>query len=578
MASDRFRLPAWADRTRDRPARRPPDLLHGLEDWPQPLQGLALALQQVALQSVYWLLPGLAATAYGLGPEGAMGMICLCLVATAVGGVLHGLWKGPVGSGYALPNVPTPVMLGSYLAAASAGISFAAAGATLTVAALLVLALFLAVPRLLGLIPAELSGVVVFMIGVSLLPRALDLALRSGGRMPQGQSLLLMLGIVGLMVVAVILRWPLSRFAVILGGAVGCGLALALTEGSDGSQKFLAAAPWFALPRPVLPDFTGITPGLLLVTVVGCLCCLPSWLGDLLTFQRTLDAGWTRPDPAPLRRGVVAGLLSMALSGLFGGFGAGTSSACVGLAVSTRSLSRVITFIGSGILLLLACSPKLVALFVLMPGPVAAAMVAFVGCFMLAGGTALMTARVLDPRRTCCVGMGLAAGLMALARPDLFLAYMPQALVSPVTLSFCTAFLLHLLTLPMVKRRTSATVTLEARSFDAFVQEMAGLWALRRATADTISHALLELAEILMARGLEKATLRASFTDGLVRVTIMHEGPVLPTPSMRPRAEDLAGSAAAQESFAMWLAAREAVECHRRSRNGVSSVTLEFRD
>jgi NCS2 family nucleobase:cation symporter-2 len=575
-------LPHWVDRSRDARIQRPPDLVHGTDDLPSGLQSLALAFQQIALQSVYWLIPVLAATAFGLSPQQTMGFICMTLAGNALGALLHGIKRGPVGSGYALPNVPTPIFLGPYLFAAGSAATLGAAGAALIVASLLALLLFLAMPRLLSLIPPELTGVVVFMIGASLLPRAGALVLRDiASGLPELPAIALLLASLAVMVVTALLRWPLSRFAVILGGVLGMGVAVLLLMGDPTAKALISDEPWFALPRPVLPAFGQLTWSLILPFFIAAFCCVPSWLGDMLTYQRGTDAVWVRPDMAPLRRGVVAGHLADCVSGLLGGFGTSTSSACVGLSVATRAYSRRATYVGSAILLLLACSPKLVSIFVLLPGPVAAAMLVFVSSVMLAGGATLMASRVLDARRAACVGLGLSAGLMALSNPVQLTHYLPAALLAPVTLAFATAFALHLLTLPLVGRRIDAQLDLRTEpglAIDRLVEKAAGHWALRHRTADTIRHALVEVTEMLAQRGLGEVLLRLRFDDGRVRVRVQHDGRALPVPAPRPLAEDVLGDAFVRESFGMWLVTREALEYTRQQRGEHATIELEYRD
>ena len=377
------------------------------------------------------------------------------------------------------------------------------------------------------------------------------------------------------------LFWRLARFAVILGALLGSGMAVALMAGHPEARALLSGEPWFAWPRPVLPAFGQVTWSLVLPFFIASFCVAPSLLGDMLTYQRGTDASWVRPDMAPLRRGMLAGYLATCASALMGGFGVGTSSACVGLSVATRAYSRRATYIGSALLLALACSPKLVSISVLLPGPVSAAMLLFVSSVMLAGGITLMTSRVLDSRRAACVGLGLSAGLLALGNPEQLGHYIPAALLSPVTLGFTVAFALHLLTLRLVVQRVEVDVdfhTNPGSAIDQLVETTAGSWGLRRKTADAVRHSLVEIADILAQRGLAGARVLLQYDDGRVRARVLHDGVMLPAPSSRPLAEDMLGDSFAQESFAMWMATREALDCVRQQRDGQSSVALDYRD
>jgi NCS2 family nucleobase:cation symporter-2 len=575
-------IPAWADRNGDRPVRRPPNLVHAPEDTPGPAQGLGLALQQIALQSVYWLLPPLVGAAYGMEPAALTSLIALGLLGSALAAVLQGLPRGPVGSGYGMPNVPTPIFFGAYMLAASSGISLGAASASMILAAIVALVLFLAFPRILNLIPPELAGLVVFMIGVSLLPRVIDLLTRDVARgMPEQEDLAVFAVTLAVMVAVATIRWPLARFALIVGGAIGSAADAVIHPTDPAALAAVAAAPWIGVPALVTPEFGGVTVGIFLAFFIAMVCLLPDWLGDMTLYQRASDAGWTKPDPAPLRRGIVAGILGVVGAGAMGAFGPSTSSACVGLGIATRSLSRAVAMFGSALLVLLALSPKLISLFVLIPASAAAAMVAYVSAFMATSGATLISSRVLDVRRTCAVGLGLVGGLGVLVAPDFLARHLPGALASPVTLSFAIGFALHLATLPGVMRRMSETVVLgpgAVEAVDRFVENAAGTLGLRRVTADAVRHALLETVEVLSNRGGLTVELRLAIADDLVRAAVAHPGPALPAPAARPDVADLEGALVAQEAFAMWLASREALACVPRGGRGAASVEFEFRD
>lgn len=575
-------LPDWADRARDRAVRRPATLLHAPGESPPPAEAAALALQQVMLQSVYWLLPVVVATAYGFAAGDIAGFICLTLLGCAFAALLQALPKGAVGSGYGIPSVPTPTFLGAYFLAGGMGATLGEAGAAMILAAICVLALFVAVPRLLSLIPADLTGLVVLMIGISMLPRAFDIATIDQPRgIPPGDELATFLVVLGVIAGAAILHWKGARLALLIGGLGGTLAVVALTPVDPVAYVALLDAPWLALPRPILPEFGGISLALFLTFFVAVLCLVPDWLGDMTAWQRASDSGWTKPDPRPLRRGVVAGLLGVIGQGAIGGFGATTSSACVGLGVASRSLSRIVALIGAAMLAAIAFSPKIVALFMLIPGAVAAAVLGFVAAFVLASGASLIASRVLDVRRTFCVGLGLLAGIGVLIKPQLAGEYVPLALVSPVTTAFVVAFALHLATLPTVMRRAAGGITLDAgmgAAIDHFVEDASGALGLRRVTADAIRHALIETSEVLAGREVPTASVRVAVVDDVVVLRIEHPGAPLPEPAMKPQAEDLDAAVAAQEAFAMWLASRDAVSCAIRAHGETATVEFEFRD
>jgi len=559
---------------------RPPDVAFALEERPPVRQTLALALQQVAIQSIYFLLPGIVGQAFGLLRLDAINFLCLSVMLLGITALLQALPRGPVGSGYALPAIPSPVFVAAYLLAAESGNPSVAAALT-AAAGIAGLVLAALLRRLQRVMPTEVAGVVVFMIGTSLLPRALAAVGREGGAAGPGLVRILALATLALMIVLALSRGRLSRFAVLIGGAVGWVAALALGSTPADQAVLLREAPWFALPRPDPPALASFDFALAPAFALTLLASLASWTGDLVAFQKAADGAWQRPDPAPIRRGLMAQSLGLLTAGLAGGMAPSSSSACVGLAIATRTLSRTVAVAGGALLLLLGCCPKLVAVFVLVPDPVEAAMLGYVSCFMMATGCQLITARMLDARRTFTVGLGLAAGLGVLIAPEGLLRDLPRALASPVTAGTLVAVVLNLLTLPLVRRRAVFEVATTGRMQQEVVdrcEALGGAWGARRETMDRVKHCILEIGEILAGRGIGRFAVEAQLEEERIAVLLTYRGDPLPEPAARPDLDALLGPSEAQEAFAMWLATRGAASHRQRSAIKGTELQLEFHD
>jgi len=573
-------LPHLRGRSEDRPIQRPPDIAFSLEERPPARQLLALALQQVAIQSIYFLLPAIIGQAFGLSRLDAANFLCLSVMMLGITALLQALPRGPVGSGYALPAIPSPVFVAAYLLVAENGNPGVAAALT-AAAGLAGLVLAAQLRGLHGIMPTEVAGVVVFLIGTSLLPRALVAVSQDDPATGPGLVRLLAVATLALMILLALSRGRLSRFAVLIGGALGWAAALALGFAPEEQARLLEQAPWLALPRPDPPSLASFDPALLPAFALALLASFASWSGDMVAFQKAADGAWQRPDPAPIRRGLMAQSFGLLAAGLTGAMPPASSSACVGLAIATRTLSRAVAVAGGVLLLLLACSPKLVAVFVLVPDPVQAAMLGYVSCFMMATGCQLMTARMLDARRTFTVGLGLAAGLGVLIAPEFLLRDLPRALASPVTAGTLVAVALNLLTLPLVRRRAAFEIETTGRMQQEVVdccEALGGAWGARRETMDRVKHCILEIGEILASRGIRRFAVEARLEEERIVVLLTFRGDPLPEPAARPDLDALLGPLEAQEAFAMWLATRGAAVHRQRPTGRGTEMRLEFHD
>ena len=185
----------------------------------------------------------------------------------------------------------------------------------------------------------------------------------------------------------------------------------------------------------------------------------------------------------PLRRGILASGLSNCLAGLLGSMGTGTATACIGISVATRIMSRNICITVGLAIILLSCFPLLAALFVLLPVPVKGALLLFVSCFIILSGIALITARMVDDSRTFVVGMSLAAGLGIAMAPELFSGLIPNFLASSLTLGTISAVGLNLLAHLTIKKHANFILVLDAGATEEIAAKMillGGRWGARR--------------------------------------------------------------------------------------------------
>jgi NCS2 family nucleobase:cation symporter-2 len=567
----------------DRRATRPPNIAYGLDDTPAAPATLGLALQHLAIQSVYFVIPTVLAGSLSGDPTDATRFLGLSILIAALWQGLMLLVRGPVGSGYPIPGTHTAALVGAYAITGAAGGGFGAAGAMLFIAGLACLALTFLMHRLRLVLPNEVSGVVVMLIGVALVVVGTHrLGLQPGGTLPDLSALGVMFTSLAVMVGVALSRSRASPFAVLIGASCGVPLALALGHGVPGSAELVAARPWLAVPQPWLPRFDEIQLAPLAAFLVALVALKATAVGSLVVIQRASDAGWSRPDAPPIRRGLLANALAVMAGGAIGAACPGPATAAVGLSIATGTLARRIVAVGAGLLVVVALCPKLVMLFVLAPEPVKAAMLFYVSGFIMAQGCQLVTARLLDTRRTLIVAFGLCAGTAVAVAPAAFVNATP-ALASPLSVGAMVAFLVNLLTLPLVARKAALpldlTDPLASRQVTDWVAGVSAGWALKPQTARAAQQSLGELVELLMQRGQPRLQIDARLAEDRIEFTLSWQGAALPEPPDIAHPEDLMGPDDVRERFSVWLATRQAQGFRQRGGSGSEQeVWIAFED
>ncbi len=247
----RERLSKFLGRDNDRTMQKPPGLVawfDGELGWPV---SIGLALQHLAVQSVYFVLPAAAASFMSHDPADITRFLCLSILAAAIWQALQLLTRGPIGSGYPIPGTHTAATLGSYMLTGLAGGGFGAAGAMALVMGVVAVALVFVMQRLRVVLPNEVAGVVVTLIGVALVALAtLQLGLQPGGTPPSTSALLVVFLALAVMVGIALSRTKASPFAVLIGALAGVMVSVVLGETPPNAAQVLAERPWLALPRP----------------------------------------------------------------------------------------------------------------------------------------------------------------------------------------------------------------------------------------------------------------------------------------------------------------------------------------
>ncbi|XWN32708.1 MAG: solute carrier family 23 protein [Devosia sp.] len=484
---------ARLDRDLKAQSRRPVNLVYGLDDWPPFGVAMLMGGQHVLIALMSLAYPILVTLEAGGSRIDAAAVVSMSLIAMAIATALQVCRAGPVGSGLLSPYITSAIFLGpSLLAARNGGLAMVASMTIL--AGAIAIAMSQLLRRFRKIFPAEVSGVVVLTVGLSMVPVALSrlIGVAPGDPTSDWSEWTVGLLTLGTILLATVLSRHLRLYATAIG--IGVGYLAAAILGLFGASKLgtVGDLPWVGI-QPVSWGEFRIDTALIFPFVAAALASSVKDAGLLITSQKANEANWKRPDTASMSGGVVAGGLGTMVSGALGGLGLGISAGSVGLAVATGVTARVIGLVTAALFLILAFLPKATALLALIPTPVMGAGLLYVACHLVSSGIELIASRMLDARRIYVVGLPLLAGVGLMSAPGLFADASPfvQTLVdSPLATATLLAVMLNLLLNVGVSNKASERFELDGplrESIARFMERQGGSWGAR---SDVIGRAV----------------------------------------------------------------------------------------
>ncbi|MCI8959472.1 MAG: purine permease [Lachnospiraceae bacterium] len=293
--------------------------------------------------------------------------------------------------------------------------------------------------------PPLITGTVVFAIGLSLYPTAINYMAGGVGKPAYGSWQNWTVAIITLIIVTALNHygkgiWKLS--SILIGIIAGYLVALAFDLVDFGA---VAGASFFQLPRPL---HFGVIFEPSSCIAIGILFAINSIqaIGD---FTATTTGGMDRmPTDEELNGGIVAYGCCNIFSALFGGLPTATFSQNVGIVASTKVVAKKVFGLAAAILLVAGLIPKFSSVLLTIPNCVLGGATVSVFASIAMTGVKLITAAPMDYRNTTIVGLSIALG-MGITQANAALASFPAWVTtifgkSPVVLATITAIVLNL--------------------------------------------------------------------------------------------------------------------------------------
>ncbi|MGW0930521.1 nucleobase:cation symporter-2 family protein [Streptomyces sp. NPDC002644] len=428
------------------PVPSPTPSVHPVDEVPPVRHLAAFGLQHVlAMYAGAVAVPLIVGGAMGLSAADLAYLITADLLVCGIATLIQciGFWRF---------GVRLPIMQGCTFAAVSPMVLIGTTGGGLPaiygaviVAGLAILLLAPVFGRLLRFFPPLVTGTVILIIGLSLMPVAGNWAAGGQGSEDFGAPGNLALAGFVLLVVLGVQRFAppfLSRIAVLVGIVVGLVVAVPLGFTDFGG---VSDAAWLGISTPFHFGAPVFEVSAIVSMLVVALVIMTETTGDLIAVGELTGR---KVEPRALADGLRADGLSTVLGGVFNTFPYTAYAQNVGLVGMTRVRSRWVVAAAGGLLVLLGLLPKLGALVAAVPAPVlgGAGLVMF-GTVAASGLRTLVHAGLGDGHNLTVVAVSLAVGMLPVGVPtvyDAFPDWFQTVMHSGISAGCLTAVILNL--------------------------------------------------------------------------------------------------------------------------------------
>ncbi|MFD3973630.1 nucleobase:cation symporter-2 family protein [Streptomyces cyaneofuscatus] len=276
--------------------------------------------------------------------------------------------------------------------------------------------------RLLRFFPPLVTGVVITLIGVTLMP--VPVAWAQGGDATAadfGAMKYLALAAFTLVVILLIQRFGrgfLKQVALLVGMFVG---TLAAIPFGLADFSALKSAPLAALPTPFAFGAPEFHPAAILSLCIVMLVLMTESSAGMLALGEICDR---RTDGRTITRGLRTDGIATLVGPVFGAFPTSAFAQNVGVVSLTRVRSRYVVAAAGGALLVLGAFPVLGAVVSLVPMPVlGGAGIVLFGSIAVSGIRTLSEAGLDDSSNIILVAVALGAGIIPLAAPTFYAGF-----------------------------------------------------------------------------------------------------------------------------------------------------------
>jgi len=554
---------------------RPPGLIYGVDDHPPWAILIVSALQHIGLMAITLIFPIIIAREANLSGTQFLDLVSLSMLGLGVANICFCIRWRFIGSGYLCGAGYTAIFLGPSLFALQQGGLALVFGMTV-IGGFVQVAIAPLLHRLRALLPSEIAGLVIAVVGLTLAGLGVRYGLGINAQQQKINPDYVIVAGVSLVTMIVLNIWSTGygkMFCVLIGMMVGYAVSAGL-----GIFDLASTIPEEGLRVIRLPRLQhmgwSFDPVLVAPFAVASLAATLRAMGDVSNAQRINDADWVRPNFGSLAGGVLANGVAVVFCGLVGSCGINTYSSSIGLSGATGVTSRSVGYaIGLGFCALAFVPPIAVALAA-MPRPVMGAALFFTAAFVFTSGLQMITARMLDARKTLVIGFSFAMAVVADLNHEALMGVpivLQPIFGNSLVLGTVCAVVLNLIMRIGVRQQVSIKLApggINREAVERFLSEQGARWAARR---DIMRRAIFGVVQVLEVVGDPPGgvEVEASFDEFNLDVRIRYVGAPLTIPERKPTPKEIVESEHGERLLAGFLL-RQSADSISAHGNGAS--------
>ena len=264
------------------------------------------------------------------------------------------------------------------------------------------------IKRLRFLFPPMVTGTVVFVIGITLYPTAINYMAGGSGSKDYGSWQNWTIALVTLAIVTILNHFgkgAVKLSSILLGILAGYGMAMFL-----GMIDFMPVqqAEWFHLAKPFHFGIRFEPSSIITMAILYIINSVQA-IGD---FTATTEGGLGRePAGRELSGGIIGNGLGSMIGARIGGLPTATFSQNVGIVATTKVVAKRVFYMASGIILAAGIIPKFASVLATIPACVLGGATISVFSSIAMTGMKLIAKEKMGYRNSAVVGLGVALGV-----------------------------------------------------------------------------------------------------------------------------------------------------------------------